>query len=246
MLLLPAEVIVHILAFVPLSSYPSLYQVFPQELLDEALKSKVRQQPQVIELVSTNLHELVANETLSSSKLRNESSVPLQYIGFDTLNQVLWFTPDSPNQFFKVKHGFVSHGKLIVRANKKSLHKVIMSLWDVRKKLPPKRSGSLSGASQVDCSEYTEEVVVWNRDFILDGYISTCKAQGQLKRTPLYSKLAGLIPPPLPSSYSRKMPSVTQITARSRWEPQLPNPTCGLFIVEHIALSVPAFLELFL
>ncbi|KAM3580237.1 hypothetical protein VKS41_007472 [Umbelopsis sp. WA50703] len=246
MLLLPAEVIVHILAFVPLSSYPSLYQVFSQELLDEALKSKVRQQPQVLELVSTNLHEVMANETLSSSKLRNESSVPLQYIGFDTLNQVLWFTPDSPTQFFKVKHGFVSHGKLIVRANKESLHKVIMSLWDIRKKLPPKRSGSLSGASQVDCSEYTEEVVVRNEELILDGYISTCKAAGQLRRTSLYSKMAGLIPPPLPSSYSRKLPSVSQTAARSRWEPQLPNPTCGLFIVERIALSVPAFLELFL
>ncbi|GAB5589879.1 hypothetical protein Unana1_04779 [Umbelopsis nana] len=248
MVLLPAEVTLHILTYVPLSSYQPLYHVFSQELVDEALKYKVRQQLQSIELVSTNLHELMAACTPSSSKIRNESGLPLEFLAFDSFYRVLWFTPDfnSPNHYFKVKDGYVSHGKLIVRANKDSSSKVIMSLWDIRKKLPPKRSGTLSGASQVDFREYTEEVSIRDEDFILEGYIATGKSDGQLKKRSTHRTVAGLISPSLPTSYSRTIPPIAQLAVGSPWERHFPNPTCGVFLVERMALTVPTFLDLFI
>ncbi|KAH8551905.1 hypothetical protein BGW37DRAFT_425501 [Umbelopsis sp. PMI_123] len=243
--LLPAEVAIHILTFVPLSSYTALYQVFPEELVDEALKYKVRQQPQLLELVSTNLHELMAACTSSNSKVRNESGLPMEFLAYDTAHRMLWFAPDfsCPNQFFRVKDGYVSHGKLLIRADKESPSKVIMSLWDIRKKLPPKRSGTLSGASQVDCREYSEELCVRDDDFMLDGYISTCKPDGQIRRS--NRSMAGLISPP-PTAYGRAIPPLNLLPVGSPWERHFPNPTCGVFLVEHIALTVPAFLDLFI
>jgi hypothetical protein len=241
--LLPAEVAIHILTFVPLSSYSALYQVFPQELVDEALKYKVRQQPHLIELVSTNLHELMAACTPSASKMRNESGLAMEFLAYDTTHRMLWFTPDfsCPNQFFKVKDGYVSHGKLLIRADKESPAKVVMSLWDIRKKLPPKRSGTLSGASQVDCREYNEELSVRDKDFLLDGYISTCKADGPIKRA--NRSITGLL---LPPPTARAIPPLHQLTVASPWERHFPNPTCGIFLVERVALNVPAFLDLFI
>lgn len=243
--LLPAEVAIHILTFVPLSSYSALYQVFPQELVDEALKYKVRQQPHIIELVSTNLHELMAACTPSTSKMRNESGLAMEFLAYDSTHRLLWFTPDfsCPNQFFKVKDGYVSHGKLLIRADKESPSKVVMSLWDIRKKLPPKRSGTLSGASQVDCREYNEELSVRDNDFLLDGYISTCKADGPIKRASR-SRIGFLSPPP--TAYARAIPPLHQLTVGSPWERHFPNPTCGIFLVERVAMTVPAFLDLFI
>jgi hypothetical protein len=245
MLLLPAEVALHILTFVPLSSYRTLYQVFSQELVDEALKCKARKQS--IELVSTNLHELTAAYNPSCSKLRNESGLSLTFLAYDSLHRVIWFTPDfnSANHYFKVKDGFVSHGKLIVRANKESPSKVIMSLWDIRKKLPPKRSGTLSGASQIDYREYTEELSIRDQGFILEGLIATCKSDDQLKKRWSHrAAIAGSIPPPI----SGLVPSYTQLAVEpaSPWERHFPNPSCGVFLVEGIAFTVPTFLDLFI
>jgi hypothetical protein len=73
--------------YLPLSSYQQLYSVFLQELIDEALVYKLRNNKNkpVVDLVSTNLHELSA--TILNK--RNESSLSLYFASFDSSHRFI-------------------------------------------------------------------------------------------------------------------------------------------------------------
>ncbi|KAI9307774.1 hypothetical protein BJ944DRAFT_261374 [Cunninghamella echinulata] len=173
---LPIEIVYHILSYVPFSSYTKLYQSLPKQIIDEALFLKLKQaarfQQGLLELVSTNLHELNApyhyslknfsklgypNNIINNKKVNNnESFIPLYFRYMDIKHQLLWFTPDikSMNYYFEVKDFYVSHGKLVLRQKQETVtsanatqQKVIGSLWDIRNKFPSTRSGNFSGAA---------------------------------------------------------------------------------------------------
>ncbi|CAO3611356.1 unnamed protein product [Cunninghamella echinulata] len=176
---LPIEIVYHILSYVPFSSYTKLYQSLPKQIIDEALFLKLKQaariQQGLLELVSTNLHELNApyhhhslknfsklgypNNLFNNKKVNNnESFIPLYFRYMDIKHQLLWFTPDikSMNYYFEVKDFYVSHGKLVLRQKQQGTttsttnttqQKVIGSLWDIRNKFPSTRSGNFSGAA---------------------------------------------------------------------------------------------------
>jgi hypothetical protein len=242
---LPLEVIFQILECLPLSNYNTLYSVFPQSLIDEALIYKLRnnkQQP-VIDLVSTNLHELATN-----SNERNESSLPLFYASYDHQNRFIWTLPNFTQQdyFFRVKDAYVSHGKLVIRrphVAKKSL--LVSSLWDIRKNFPPTRAGSFSGASEYTSGTKLQELTMYQSGCILD----SCLIFGNHHHTEVKQQKPSdgvLKRPCLPSTYSRQIPNTKNtIKSSSFFIPTYPDPTCGYFLVERLAISIPNFLELF-
>ncbi|CAO3622023.1 unnamed protein product [Cunninghamella blakesleeana] len=138
--LLPLEIVYHILVQVSYSSYNKLYQVLPAHIVNEALFLKLKQegrtQQSILELVSTNLHELVApyqqqhteisepfypSYLNSNDKRNNESFLPLYFRSMDIKHQIIWFTPDikSMKYYFEVKDFYVSHGKLVLRSKQK-------------------------------------------------------------------------------------------------------------------------------
>ncbi|KAI8093093.1 uncharacterized protein BX664DRAFT_328915 [Halteromyces radiatus] len=158
---LPLEVLYQILVYVPFATFQSLYLALPEQVIDTALLLKIRRQygeqrKTLMELVSTNLHELMAppQQYLSSSiyqlyqeKTTNESSISLFFKYMDMENRIIWLAPDinSTQYYFEVKDFYVSHGKLILRQG--GCNKVLDSLWDIRSKFPSSRTGDFSGIS---------------------------------------------------------------------------------------------------
>ncbi|KAI8981854.1 hypothetical protein BDF20DRAFT_863604 [Mycotypha africana] len=180
---LPLEVILHIFSYLPLSSYRALYAAFPgTTIIDEALTQKLRlhKQKPIVNIVSTNSNELATNLPANNSG-RNESFLPLYYHSFDSLNRFIWILPDftcSNHYCFKVKDVYVSHGKLLLKnpnnddnSNKQQQQqqKYLISLWDIRKNLPPTRAGSFSGASEFSrTNKYQEMMTIYQSGCILD------------------------------------------------------------------------------
>lgn len=241
---LPFEVLLQLFEYLPLDSFQSLYYVFPQVVIDEALIYKLRnkkKQP-MIDLISTNLHEL---STQNSNK-RNESSLCLYFASFDSSHRYIWTLPDFINQthYFKVKDAYVSHGKLVLRRPYDLLtkdnvvaQKSLGSLWDIRKSFPPTRAGSFSGASEYSKIK-SQELIIHQSGCILDSCL-------------IPSCLTGVVPldeddekkgsnrPELPTVYQRKVPLTTSSSSA------YPDLTCGYFLVERVAISIPTFLELY-
>jgi hypothetical protein len=249
---LPLEVIFQILEYLPLSNYNTLYSIFPQSLIDEALIYKLRnnkRQP-VMDLISTNLHELSAN----AANQRNESSLPLFYASFDHQNRFIWTLPNFTQQdyFFRVKDAYVSHGKLVIRRphdddiNKKSL--LVSSLWDIRKSFPPTRAGSFSGASEYISSTKMQELTMYQSGCILDSCLIFGHNHHNTEMKQAKHSDDVLKRPCLPSTYQRQIPSTKNTSLKSCssfFIPTYPDPTCGYFLVERLAISIPNFLELF-
>lgn len=238
---LPFEVLLQVLEYLPLSSFQSLYYVFPQGIIDEALVYKLRNRKDqaMIDLISTNLHEL---STPISNK-RNESSLSLYFNSFDSSHRYIWTLPDFNKQshYFRVKDAYVSHGKLLLRPHedimkeKNFRQKSLGSLWDIRKSFPPTRAGSFSGASEYSNIK-SQELIIYKSGCILDSCLIPSSLTGVI---PLDKKKGSNNRPNLPSTYQRKAPSV--------WTPSstYPDLTCGYFLVERLAISIPTFLELY-
>ncbi|KAG1143069.1 hypothetical protein G6F37_002496 [Rhizopus arrhizus] len=139
--------------------------------MDEALVFKLRNNKSkpLLNLISTNLHELSA-DTSSGLNKRNESSLCLYYASFDASNRFIWTLPNfySFQHYFKVKDAYVSHGKLVLRRpGEHKLQKPLVSLWDIRKGFPPLRAGSFSGASEYAAGRL-QEYTVYQPGCVLD------------------------------------------------------------------------------
>lgn len=166
MALLPLEVVLHILSFVPLSSFSTLYEVFSSSVVDQALCDKLRRrvhpqkhcraydhQDHLLDLISTNCHELLAP---FGDRFGNASGLGLHFAALDLSARMIWFFPcfASCQYYFRVKDAYVSHGKLVLAPRKGTVEGdggrevTLASLWDIRKQLPPARAGTFSGASE--------------------------------------------------------------------------------------------------
>ena len=231
---LPYEVLLQIFEHISFTDYKTLYYLFPQRLVDEALVYKIRHQKSVplLDLVSTNLHEL---STLRTNQ-RNESFLSLFFASYDPLYRFIWTLPDFSHaqHFFKVKDAYVSHGKLVLRQPHGVTQQPLMPLWDIRKSFPPTRAGSFSGAS-----EYTkitsQELTVHQSGCIMDSCLIPASSHDVIV---LKSEKKDQEPkrPSLPTHYQRKTPSMPFYYS---------DPTCGYFLVERLAISIPTLLELF-
>jgi hypothetical protein len=229
----------------------------PEELIDEALKYKLRNSKNkpLLDLVSTNLHELSA--PIQRKTKKNESALDLFYTSFASSDRLIWTTPDftTSQHYFKVKDTYVSHGKLVVRPHgnitcdlhchdKSFLRSLtLVSLWDIRKSLPPTRAGSFSGASEFSYHRANlHEITITQSGCILDSCLmpSTQKGikQGVSKKGESGEKLSR---PTLPTSYKRP----TSFIASPWVSSSFPDPICGYFLVERVAISISTFLELF-
>lgn len=247
---LPLEVILQIFQHLPISSFHALYSIFPQELMDEALVFKLRNNKSkpLLNLISTNLHELSA-DTSSGLNKRNESSLCLYYASFDASNRFIWTLPNfySFQHYFKVKDAYVSHGKLVLRRpGEHKLQKPLVSLWDIRKGFPPLRAGSFSGASEYAAGRL-QEYTVYQPGCVLDSCLipATKFAANEVivlhsDKMPDSNTKNTIQRPNLPLNYVRKIP-----LNNSAWTSTYPDPTCGYFLVERLAISIPTFLELF-
>ncbi|KAI8079529.1 uncharacterized protein B0P05DRAFT_586988 [Gilbertella persicaria] len=235
---LPFEVILQILDYVPLSSFQSLYAVFPQVRVDEALVYKLRNNKTkpLLNLVSTNLHELAANTT----NKRNESFLSFYFASYDPIHRFIWTLPDfsSSNHYFRVKDAYVSHGKLVIRPYDNNNQTLLASLWDIRKSFPPTRAGSFSGAS--------EYVHVQSREFTLHQsgcILDSCLIPYHMEKQQIeYKRQENTVlkRPHLPPNYIRQIPFTNP-----SFMPTYPDPICGFFFVERLAISIPTFLDLF-
>lgn len=235
---LPFEVLLQVFEYLPVSSFQSLYSVFPQAVVDEALVYKLRNDKRqaVVELISTNLHEL-STKVLNK---RNESSLSLYFASFDSLHRYIWTLPDfnHSQHYFRVKDAYVSHGKLVLRQPHDCgnlLQKSLGSLWDIRKSFPPTRAGSFSGASEYSRIK-SQELIIYQSGCILDSCLIPSSLTGVVDTDD--KKKGGPKRPKLPCTYQRKAPLA--------WRPSTyPDPICGYFLVERLAISIPTFLELY-
>ncbi|KAL7314736.1 hypothetical protein PS15m_006267 [Mucor circinelloides] len=268
---LPFEVLLQIFGYLPLTSFEALYAIFPQTLLDEALIYKLRKNKTepMVNLISTNLHELSTNTANS----RNESSLSLYFISYDPSHRFIWTLPDfsRSQHFFKVKDAYVSHGKLVLRRphdTTLSSQKSLVSLWDIRKSFPPTRAGSFSGASEYSRIK-SQELTIHQSGCVLDSCLIPSGTSSNFKKVGLVDnkgedkvmELSGseedmsrvlLKRPALPSTYMRQVPkagkesSGSNIRAASSFlVPTYPDPTCGYFLVERFAIDIPTFLRLY-
>lgn len=252
---LPFEVLLQVFEYLPISNFSKLYQLFPQAIVDEALVYKLRhtKSKPIIDLISTNLHELSANKV----NKRNESSVSLYFASYDASHRFIWTLPDfnHAQHYFKVKDAYVSHGKLVLRQphDNNTIQKPIVSLWDIRKSFPPTRAGSFSGASEYSRIK-SQELTIQKPGCILDSCLIPCSAtttvannsnikvvsNGSIKEDKRSDKREeGPKRPSLPMNYQREIPS-----GNNGWNISDPT-TCGYFLVERLAISIPTFLELF-
>ncbi|KAG1443052.1 hypothetical protein G6F56_010816 [Rhizopus delemar] len=103
--------------------------------MDEALvfKLKLHKSKPVLNLVSTNFHEL--------STVTNGNELSMYYVSFDTKNRFIWTSPSPRQYYFKVKDAYVLHGKLVLCRPGKSTQKTLVSLWDIRKGISPTNEG---------------------------------------------------------------------------------------------------------
>ncbi|KAG2226724.1 hypothetical protein INT45_001071 [Circinella minor] len=116
---LPLEIVLNIISLVPLTTFNTLYQVLPENIVDEALRIHLSFSLKYpfLNLVSTNLCELSAPRSNVNSWLNNESWIPLYYSKLDIPNRVIWLVPcfTSQQHYFRVEDAYVSHGKLLLR-----------------------------------------------------------------------------------------------------------------------------------
>ncbi|KAI8380233.1 hypothetical protein BD560DRAFT_387519 [Blakeslea trispora] len=243
---LPLEVILEIFSYLPISQYKALYQLFDQAIVNEALVHKLRHSKTkpLLNLVSTNLHELAA---MTSNK-RNESFLPFYFTCFDPVHQLVWTLPDfsGANHYFRVKDAYVSHGKLVIQPHDPQYdqQKVLVSLWDIRKSFPPTRAGSFSGASEYAHSQ-SQEWTLHQSGCILDSCLIPYTTE-TLRAKIISAKEISVNRPALPSHYLRQIPTNHKHNFNSPfYVPIYPDPTCGYFMVERLALTIPALLELF-
>lgn len=234
---LPFEVLLQVLEYLPVSTFPSLYAVFPQGTVDEALVYKLRNNPRqsVVQLISTNLHEL-STKVLNK---RNESSLSLYFASFDSSHRYIWTLPDfnQSQHYFRVKDAYVSHGKLVLRQphdEGNMLQKSLGSLWDIRKSFPPTRAGSFSGASEYSRIK-SQELIIHQSGCILDSCLIPASLTGVVNTV---EKKKGLKRPKLPGTYQRRAPLASRPST-------YPDSVCGYFLVERLAISIPTFLELY-
>lgn len=251
--MLPLEILLHILSLLPLSCYASLYQVFPAAVVDEALRKALwihqkNQGTPLIDLVSTNMYELSGPNTNE----KNESWIPLYMTMIDMTRRLIWLQPKPHQYFFKVEDAYVSHGKLVMRRSSGTRDKqqqqqqhMLASLWDIRKQLPPARAGTFSGASEfVRYREQYQPLTIRDKkqQCLFDACL-TCGAGHRMDDATCHllttKQLHGHDPPrpALAKGYVRRAPS--SFTAWSARDP------CGYVLVEQVALSVPAFIQLF-
>ncbi|KAG2204343.1 hypothetical protein INT47_009385 [Mucor saturninus] len=235
---LPFEVLLQVFEYLPISTFKSLYGVFPQGIVDEALVYKLRNNARqaVVQLISTNLHEL-STKVLNK---RNESSLSLYFASFDSSHRYIWTLPDfnHSQHYFRVKDAYVSHGKLVLRQphdDGNMLQKSLGSLWDIRKSFPPTRAGSFSGASEYSRNK-SQELIIHQSGCILDSCLIPSSLTGVVHTTA--EKKKGLKRPNLPCSYQRRAPSTWRSST-------YPDSICGFFLVERLAISIPTFLELY-
>ncbi|CAO3636266.1 unnamed protein product [Mucor hiemalis] len=244
---LPFEVLLQVFEYLPVSNFKTLYHLFPQIVVDEALVYKLRNNKSnpMLNLISTNLHELAAYKANN----RNESSLSLYFASYDPSHRFIWSLPDfsHADHYFRVKDAYVSHGKLVLRQphdKNNTLQKVLASLWDIRKSFPPTRAGSFSGASEYSRIK-SQESTIHQTGCILDSCLIPSSASGAANSSNsvvvLEDKRSDKSPkrPNLPLNYQRGAPTHT-------WSASTyPDPTCGYFLVERLAISIPTFLELF-
>ncbi|KAI8375252.1 hypothetical protein EDC96DRAFT_496558 [Choanephora cucurbitarum] len=252
---LPLEVLLEIFSYLSLSSFEALYQVFDRAIVNEALVHKLRcsKTKPLLNLVSTNLHELAA---MTANK-RNESYLSLYFACFDPIHQLVWTLPDfsGASHYFRVKDAYVSHGKLVIQPHDPQYdqQKVLVSLWDIRKSFPPTRAGTFSGASEYAHIQ-SQEWTLHQSGCILDSClipqhnaIHTETIQCNIKSMDISTKETSVKRPALPSHYLRQTPkNQTKHSLNSPYYvPVYPDPTCGYFMVERLALTIPTLLELF-
>ena len=117
----PLEIVLNIISLVPLTTFTTLYQVLPGNIVDEALRIhlsfSLKYRYPFLKLVSTNLCELFAPRPDASPWLNNESWIPLYYSKLDIPNRIIFLVPSFTSQqhYFRVEDAYVSHGKLLLR-----------------------------------------------------------------------------------------------------------------------------------
>ncbi|KAI9312751.1 hypothetical protein BX666DRAFT_1986196 [Dichotomocladium elegans] len=243
--LLPFEITLQVLSLVPLESFSAVYQVFPRPVVDEALRSKLHRYPtnsRFFKLVSTNLSELSIPNSINSI----DAGIPLELATVDLKNRWVWFYPDLCQNYFRVEDCYVSHGKLIIQHREK--RRIISSLWDIRKQLPPARAGTFSGASEFASQiQQAKEITIADRDFILDAcLVGPTNLEDTHPQSPIPTT-STVLPanagstqpqypprPPLRPHHTRKVP---------RRERSMRIP-CGYFMVDRVGLGIQTFLEL--
>ncbi|KAF7727975.1 hypothetical protein EC973_006863 [Apophysomyces ossiformis] len=245
---LPAEIIIHILHLVPACWFSSLYQVFPTAIVDEALRQQLRSASAVLQLVSTNMHELMGPQEPSNGR-KNESSLPLYFATLDSAYRLIWLLPNfsQSQHYFQVKDAYVSHGKLVLRpgdTRHSQRQHVLTSLYTIRKCLPPLRAGSFSGQSEFSHSATKQDMTIHSAGLLVDA----CLLSTQQDNTECVDNKRFPPRPMLPSYYSRKIPSPSSSSSfsgpYSPEQPIYPDTTCGYFLVERVGISISVMLDL--
>ncbi|CEP14757.1 hypothetical protein [Parasitella parasitica] len=265
---LPFEVLLQVFEYIPFAEFGLLYDVFAQTLVDEAVVYKLgknRTLP-IVSLISTNLHELATDKV----NRRNESSLSMYYASYDPSHRYIWTLPDfsCSQHYFKVKDAYVSHGKLVLRRphdNTLFSQKSLVSLWDIRKRFPPTRAGSFSGASEYSRIK-SQELTLHQPGCVLDSCLVPSSTNSSVKKISLGDNTsentrigvvgkevkkdeALLKRPALPSNYTRQVPKAgadgSICSKSSLLVPTYPDPTCGYFLVERLAIDIPTFLKLY-
>ncbi|KAL0083761.1 hypothetical protein J3Q64DRAFT_1822840 [Phycomyces blakesleeanus] len=240
---IPLEILFKILGHVPLNEFSILYKIFPAPVLAQVLVMKLRREGPPLDLVSTNLHELHAPHSPTPTHKKNESLLALYFATFDPARSLLWFLPNfqSSNYYFKVKNSYVSHGKLVVRPHGRAAQRehCLGLLGDIGKHVPPPRAGTFSGATETSMLAKTVQEITLHRG---DCLVDACLMVGS-------NHISQPLPLPkqamLSTNYTRQPLSPSSLSS-SQSVNLMPDPTtCGYFIVERVALTLPAFLALY-
>ncbi|KAI9020841.1 hypothetical protein CLU79DRAFT_754023 [Phycomyces nitens] len=184
------------------------------------------------------LNEFSILYKLFPAPVLSQSSLALYFATFDTTRSLFWFMPNfqSSHYYFKVKNAYVSHGKLVVRPHgwETQREHYLGPLGDIGKHVPPPRAGTFSGATETSMLAKTvQEITLHRGDCLVDACLMV-GSNHSAQPLPLPKRAM------LSTNYARQPLSSSQSTAI------MSDPTtCGYFLVERVALTLPAFLALY-
>ncbi|ORX62236.1 hypothetical protein DM01DRAFT_1331689 [Hesseltinella vesiculosa] len=274
---LPLEIVYEILVHVPFSQFQKLYQVLPRSIVTHGLRAKLQlegadTQP-LLELVSTNRHELLAPEQPEAKakwmhacmqhpswyspmptllKQENESTLPLFFTCLDLEHDLVWLEPNSTQYYFEVKDLYVSHGKMVLRQQPGRYQKVLGSLWDIRCRF-------LSGSKKWSASSPRPNSSTTDSGTRPSWFMLTLDASSPSPTSGtliidaichLDTTLMALPPssPPHEDFPPRPLTHTHRMLPplqTSVYSPWQASSTCGYFCIDHVAISLDDFLAFF-